>query len=321
MDRPSSHSDQNWSQRFADIVRDVGADPKQLSGKLACQMMDTAVKLLGDGADEGELKLTSRSLRELRYALKVFRQYRHQRKISIFGSARTSEGHGDYETALALSRKMAQFGWMVITGAGGGIMRAGHGGAGRQASFGVAIRLPFETTANEFIEGDRKLIVFRYFFTRKLMFVSQAHAVALFPGGFGTQDEGFETLVLIQTGKAPLVPVVMVDAPGGTYWSNWDRFVREDLLKRGLIDRNDLNLYCITDDVDRATKEILQFYRNYHSQRFVGEDLVIRMQRPLVQAQINALNDRFSDLVADGKIQQCGALKAERQYPDMPRLR
>ena len=200
-------------------------------------------------------------------------------------------------------------------------MRAGHGGAGRQASFGVAIRLPSELTANEFIDGDSKLIVFRYFFTRKLIFVSKAHAVVLFPGGFGTQDEGFETLTLIQTGKAPLVPVVMIESPGSDYWANWDQFVRGQLLARGLVNPEDLNLYTITHDVEHAVQHVLAFYRNYHSQRFVRDDLIIRMHRPLTDEQVEELNASFGDLVHEGRIVPCTALASERRHLDMPRLR
>ena len=321
MQHPSHERDAVLAEQFDRLVRDVGGDPGRLSGKLVREMMHTAVKLLGDGADDGELKLTSRSLKELRYAMKVFRAYRRERKVAIFGSARTQENDPAYQAAVAFSRDMALSGWMAITGAGDGIMRAGQGGAGRAASFGVAIRLPFETTANEFIEGDPKLIVFRYFFTRKLIFVSQSHAVVLFPGGFGTQDEGFEALTLVQTGKAPLVPVVMIDPPGGQYWSRWDRFVREELLSNGLISPEDLNLYLVTDDVNEAVGHVLHFYRNYHSQRYVRDDLVIRMHRKLHGSQVEALNDRFADVLTCGRIEATEPLRGETEHLEMQRLR
>ena len=207
------------------------------------------------------------------------------RKISIFGSARTLETDPDYKAAVAFSQAMAKAGWMVITGAGGGIMRAGHGGAGRSASFGVAIPLPIQTNANEFIVGDSKLINFRYFFTHKLIFMWQAHAAALFPGGFGTQDEGFEALTLIQTGKAMMVPLLLIGRPGGDYWNRWDQYVRGELLAAGRINPEDLNLYRITDGPTAAADYVQAFYRNYHSQRFVQDVLVIRMQRPLSNAE------------------------------------
>ena len=302
------------------IVQDAGADPDTLTGKLVREMMHTAVKLVHDAADTGELKLISRSLKELRYAMKVFRDYRQVKKVSIFGSARTPADHPNYQAAVAFGRMMAQTGWMVITGAGGGIMEAGHDGAGREKSFGVAIRLPFETTANEHIKGDHKLIVFRYFFTRKLMFASQAHAVALLPGGFGTQDEGFEILTLIQTGKTPIVPVVMIDPPQGSYWANWDRYVRKELLDNKLISPDDLNLYMITKDTHKAADHIRRFYRNYHSQRFVRDVLVIRMNRPLDQTKLDALNAEFGDLLSTGRITQGGPLAAEHEHLELPRL-
>lgn len=319
---PKSHdTQQRLSEQINRLIESVGGDTGQLSGKLVREMIHTSVKLLRDGADNGELKLTSRSLKELRYALKVFRDYREARKIAIFGSARTPEDHPDYQAALAFSRDMARRGWMAITGAGGGIMRAGHGGAGRASSFGVAIRLPFETTANEFIEGDPKLIVFRYFFTRKLIFVSQSHAVALFPGGFGTMDEGFETLTLIQTGKAPLIPVVMIDAPGADYWQRWDRFVRDELLANGMISEPDLSLYHVTDQISEAVAIVQRFYRIYHSQRFVRDHLVLRLNRRLTDAETGTLNEQFSDLVVKGCIEQCDAQPTEKSHLELPRIR
>ena len=321
MPNPTPTTDDHLGLRFDELIRDAGGEPDEMSGKLVREIMHTAVKLIRDEADTGELKLISRSLKELRYAMRVFRDYRQVRKVSIFGSARTGEDEPAYAAAVELARSMAEHGWMVITGAGGGIMRAGHGGAGREKSFGVAIRLPFETTANEYIEGDRKLIVFRYFFTRKLMFASQAHAVALLPGGFGTQDEGFEILTLIQTGKTPIVPVVMLDAPGGDYWPRWDRYVRNCLLDGQLISPEDRSLYYLADNVADAVDHINRFYRVYHSMRMVRDDLVIRMQQPLHEKQIDTLNDEFADLIAAGRITATEALGPEQSHLDLPRLR
>ena len=303
-----------------ELVRQVGGDPEQLEGKLVREIMHTALKLIPDKAHAGEMKLISRSLKELRYAMKVFRPFAQTRKISVFGSARTSPEHPHYRAAEHFSRVISSSGWMVITGAGDGIMRAGHDGAGREASFGVAIRLPFETNANEFISGDEKLILFRYFFTRKLMFVSQADAVALFPGGFGTHDEGFEVLTLIQTGKANMVPIIMIDAPGDNYWAEWDKYVHDHLLAKGMISEDDLNLYLVTDDTDKAVQHILQFYRNYHSQRFVRDHLVMRMHRPLRDSQLDALNEQFGILLADGRMVQGGPLHGEQTHLELPRI-
>ena len=312
-------SDRQALETMDQLIREAGGDPETGVGMRVRDMIHTSLKLLTDGADDGEVKLLSRSFKELRYALKVFRPYQEARKLTIFGSARTPPGHPDYEAALEFSRQMAALGWMVITGAGDGIMRAGHGGAGKDKSFGVAIRLPFETNANEYIVGDPKLITFRYFFTRKLMFIWQAHAVALFPGGFGTQDEGFEALTLVQTGKAPMMPIVLVDRPGGDYWRQWDVYVRKQLLDQKLISPEDLNLYLVTDQPQAAVDYVQRFYRNYHSQRFAQDTLILRMQRPVTDAQLDALNTEFKDLVKDGRITQARH-DADREHPDLARL-
>ncbi|MFI4862053.1 MAG: LOG family protein [Phycisphaerales bacterium JB063] len=304
-----------------DIISMAGGDPKRSRSMRIREIMHTAVKLIDDGSDMGEVKLMSSSLKELRYALKVFRPYAETRKISIYGSARTPIGHPDYIAAVAFAKAMAQAGWMVITGAGDGIMRAGHDGADRKASFGVSINLPFETNANDIILGDPKLIAFKYFFTRKLTFMWMSHAIALFPGGFGTQDEGFEALTLIQTGKAPLMPIVMVDAPGGDYWKHWDNYVTHSLLKNGWISEDDQNLYMVTDDPAAAAQHVLDFYRNYHSARFVRDTQVLRIQRPLTEEQLDQLNTDFALLVRSGKITQGGPLPEERKtLPALPRL-
>jgi len=307
--------------RLTETVVALGADPDHLRGKILRELMHTTTKLAEEAVDVGELKLMSRSLKELRYALKVFRPYKHIRKISIFGSARTPNDHPDYLAAVDFAREMARHRWMVITGAGDGIMRAGHHGAERKASFGVSINLPFETNANDIIAGDSKLITFRYFFTRKLMFMWTSSAVALFPGGFGTQDEGFEALTLIQTGKAPILPIVMIDAPGQDYWKHWDNYVRYALLDKGWISPEDLNLYKVFDDPAEAAEHVRAFYRNYHSSRFVLDTQVLRLQRPLTDQQIDRLNAEFAVLVKEGKITQTGPLKEEHgDYPGLTRL-
>src|SRR4051812_15674388 len=228
----------------ADLVTKLQEVPE---GDLVGEIIANAMKLLRDQTNRGDIKLIDKSFKELRYALKVFAPYRDVRKVSIFGSARTLESHDDYRQAAAFAKQMADAGWMVITGAGGGIMAAGHGGAGADPSFGLAIRLPFEQKTNPFIEGNKKLVNFKYFFTRKLMFVRGSHAIALFPGGFGTMDEGFEVLTLVQTGKAVPMPIVFVDQPGGNYWQMWQDYVEKQLLERGLIGKADLALYKITD--------------------------------------------------------------------------
>lgn len=307
------------------LIAAVGGDPESLTGKSVREVMHTGLKLITDDASLGEVKLISRALKELRYALKVFRPYDDHPKVTVFGSARTPEAHPDYQAAVRFSKTMAESGWMVITGAGDGIMRAGHGGAGKDASFGVAIRLPFETNANDYIVGDPKLITFRYFFTRKLMFMWMSHAIALFPGGFGTQDEGFEALTLIQTGKAPLVPVVLIDAPGthanhDGYWQHWDNYVTRSLLDNGWISPEDQNLYFVTDNPTAAARHVMDFYRNYHSQRFVRDDLVLRIRRPLNDKQLDQLTADYQDLIVEGKVNQGGPLDGERDHLQLPRL-
>jgi len=286
-------------------------------------MLVTLCRLARDGAERGDVKLIHKALAELRYGLKVFAPYKETRKITIYGSSRTAEGHSDYEAAVHFARKMSENGWMVITGAGDGIMKAGHGGAGREASFGVAIRLPFEQKTNDIIAQDPKLVSFRYFFTRKLMFMKEASAIALFPGGFGTQDEGFEALTLVQTGKTPLIPIVMCEQPGGTYWPQWRAYVAAELLRTGMVSEQDMDLFFITDNVDQAVANAVQFYRVYHSSRWVGDELVLRLRRPIADETLERLNDEYAaDILVRGKIEQCGPLPAEQgEYPEMPRLK
>jgi uncharacterized protein (TIGR00730 family) len=285
------------------------------------QTIVSALRLLHEGAADGDLKLVNSALKELRHAFRVFAPYRGVRKVAVFGSARTKPDHPDWKQAHAFAEHMVGQGWMVITGAGDGIMGAAQGGAGRESSFGVNIRLPFEQLANEVIAGDPKLINFRYFFTRKITFVKEAHAIALFPGGFGTHDEGFEALTLMQTGKSELLPVVFVDEPGGSYWRDWQRYVETHLQARGLISPEDLALFKVTDDVDAAVREVCGFYRNYHSSRYVGELLVIRVREAPDEEKLEALNEEFAPILADGRITVCEALPDEGgEVAGLPRL-
>ncbi|HLL88351.1 MAG TPA: LOG family protein [Tepidisphaeraceae bacterium] len=292
-------------------------------GDLVGEVVANAIKLLRDSTNRGDLKLINKSLKELRYALKVFTPYRDVRKVSIFGSARTLESHADYVAAADFAKRMAAAGWMVITGAGGGIMAAGHAGAQADPSFGLAIRLPFEQSTNPYIAGDKKLINFQYFFTRKLMFVRSSHAIALFPGGFGTMDEGFEVLTLVQTGKSAPVPIVFVDQPGGDFWQGWQGYVKNHLLARGLIGEHDLALYKITDSVDVAIGEVRHFYSNFHSVRYSRDDLVMRLHRAPTEQQLAEINARFADIKVKGQFRVTPALPVERDEPalaDLPRL-
>src|SRR5262245_41539072 len=263
--------------------------------QLAHQIHETADKLIRDGATRGDVKLLSTALKELRYCFKVFRPYKDRRKVTVFGSARIPAGHPAYEAAVAFGRRMAQEGYMVITGAAAGIMEAGHVGAGRDSSIGVNILLPFEQHANPIIEGDRKLMHLKYFFTRKLLFVKESDAVALFPGGFGTQDEAFEALTLVQTGKSHLFPIVLVDAPGGDYFMRLQSYITDVFLARQLISPEYLSLYKVTNSVDEAVEEIRRFYRVYHSMRYVRDDLVLRLQKPLSDEMLERVRQSYSD--------------------------
>ena len=275
------------------------------------QLRETADKLIRDGATRGDIKLLNTAFKELRYCFKVFSRYRQHRKVTVFGSARLPTTDPAYHSAVEFSQNLAKLGYMVITGAAQGIMEAGHVGAGRDMSIGVNILLPFEQHANPIIEGDTKLMHLKYFFTRKLLFVKETDAVALFAGGFGTQDEGFEVLTLVQTGKSHLFPIVLVDAPGDDYWVQWQRFVTDVLLARKLISPADLSLYRITDNVDEAVAEIQRFYRVYHSMRYVGSDLVLRLQQPLTPERLEQIRTEFADIVTKGTFEQTTALPAE----------
>ena len=275
------------------------------------QLLVTALRFVSDGASRADVKLASNALKELRHAFRVFAPYEPVRKVAVFGSARTQPGEPAFEQARAFAARITADGWMVITGAGDGIMGAAQLGAGRAASFGVNIRLPWEQRTNPVIAGDSKLVNFRYFFTRKVIFVKEAHAIALFPGGFGTHDEGFEALTLIQTGRSEIVPVVFIDAPGGSYWRDWAQYVDSHLRARGLVGAADHALYRVTDDLDDAVHEIAGFYRNYHSSRFVRDLLLLRVRLAPDAAQLAALNRDFGDLLAGGAIEVCDALPEE----------
>lgn len=282
---------------------------------LLVDILRSATGLAGDDVSRLDLKITASALREMRTAFATFRPYTDDRKVTMFGSARTRPDDPLYDQARRLARELAARNWMVITGAGPGIMAAGLEGAGREKSFGVTIRLPFEESANEFIEGDDKLVSMKYFFTRKLMLVKESSGFVALPGGFGTQDETFELFTLQQTGKSVPAPVVLLDTPGGTYWHSWLDFVRDELVDGGLVSEGDLDLFLITDDVDLACDEIVGFYRNYHSIRWSGDQLVIRMRQPPDETQLAAFNDAHGHLV-DGPITVIDPTPAERSSRD-----
>lgn len=278
---------------------------------LIAEMIRTLIKLAGDGTNRGDLKILNRALKELRQAFKVFAPYSAVRKVSIFGSTHIQEHDPYYELAKQLADRLAQEQFMVITGAGPGIMQAGHEGAGRENSFGVNIRLPAAQQANRFIKDDAKLMNFHFFFTRKLMFVKEADAVVIFPGGFGTHDELSEALTLAQTGKSQIVPIILMDLPDRQYWQQWEQFVREAMLSRGYISGKEFSFFKIMDNVDAAVGEIKTFYRNFHSYRFVKHELVIRLNHPPTADLIDTLNQSFVDVLTKGKIKQTEPLAEE----------
>jgi hypothetical protein len=322
--RPGLRSRRLETRVFELLPRLLAGEGLSQREELAREMVATALKLLRDEANLGDFKLLNASVRELRYAFNVFQQYRGVRKVSVFGSARTPSTDAAYRTAQEFARCIAERGYMVITGAGGGIMHAAQEGAGRERSFGVNIRLPFEQEPNPFIRNDPKLVTFRYFFTRKVMFVKEADAVVLCPGGFGTMDEAYESLTLVQTGKSKPMPIVFLDAPNGTYWSTWQRYVQDHLLRRRLISPNDLSLFKVTTSVAEAVEEVTGFYRLYHSSRFVGDRFVIRLVRPVDPAQVARWGEDFGDLLGSGGIELSGALEEERtqepEFDALPRL-
>jgi uncharacterized protein (TIGR00730 family) len=293
------------------------SDPK---ATLLKEMLLSVIKLHEADVDVLNIKILNRALKELRYGFKVFHPYRRTRKVSIFGSARTPPEDPNYQLGYRFGRLLSERGFMVITGAGPGIMLAGHEGAGHEHSFGVNIMLPFEQGPNTLIADNEKLVHLKYFFSRKLLFVKESHATALFPGGLGTLDEGFEVLTLIQTGKANLTPVVCLAAPGCDYWERWMDFVNDQLLARGFISDIDLALFKIFHEEEEAVEEIESFYRNYHSNRFVKDKLVIRLHHPLAPEHLGQLNQTFPDLLVKGQFVQSPALPEERDEPDLSAL-
>jgi len=290
---------------------------------LAAELLASVAGLVTDGTDRLDLKIASAALSEMRAAFRVFAPYRDTPKVTMFGSARILPDDPLYVQARSLAAALAERGWMVITGAGPGIMAAGMEGAGTDMSFGINIRLPFEQGANAFIADDPKLVEMKYFFTRKLMLMKESDGFVILPGGFGTLDEAFELLTLIQTGKAEPSPIVLLNRPGGTYWHVWDAFIRDEVASRGLISEDDCVLYRITDDVAESVHEVTRFYRNYHSRRFVGDLLVMRLRSAPTDGELAMLNTSFSDIVVRGGIERTEPLTPEvngNDHLDLPRI-
>src|SRR3989442_1239266 len=290
---------------------------------LVADIIENALKIYTDVQGRGDVRVIQTAVRELRYAFKLFAPHAHVRKVTMFGSARMLPTKTEYQQAVEFARKIAEEGWMVITGAGPGIMQAGHEGAGLEKSFGANIRLPWEQSANPIIQHDKKLITFKYFFTRKLTFVRHSDAIVLFPGGFGTLDEGYEALTLMQTGKSRIMPLVLIDRPGGVFWKTWDKHVREHLSRNQFISQEDLDLYQISDNAEEAVKIITRFYRNYHSMRFVRELLVIRLNPPPPKSGLEGLNQVFGDIINGKKIQSIDPPPEEQEknhFLALPRI-
>ena len=322
----SVSADRRYQLQSEEANRRIDALLEQLrvpasTWRLYGEMLTAVLKLLEDGGGMADLKIACAALKEMRYGFKVFAPYRHVRKVTVFGSARTSADHAVSRQAYEFGKRMADGGFMVMTGAGSGVMGSAQHGAGRERSFGLNIRLPFEQDPNPWIANDPKLISFKYFFTRKLFLVREAQAMAFLPGGFGTCDEAFEAMTLIQTGKAAILPLVLLDAPGGTYWKKVVAFMREEMLLHGMISPEDLELFHLTDDVEEAASEIERFYRVYHSQRHLGDKLLLRLQRPLPEPVLGEIGSQFADVLSGPVEQTAGPVKGEDdEVPDLPRL-
>jgi hypothetical protein len=317
-----STSDHALKSLQEDLAALIDQLPVLEHGKWIQRALAVLVRLTKEEIDRLDWKILTACIQDMERAFQIFYPYRHVRKVTIFGSARTAPDTPEYKLAAEFAHYLTQQGFMVMTGGGGGIMEAGNKGAGAENSFGLNIQLPFEQGANPFIEGDPKLIDFKYFFTRKLFFLRESDAIALFPGGFGTQDEAFECLTLCQTGRSGPIPVVLIDQPGGTYWKEWDAYICNHLIERGLISPEDTSLYTITDNVEVAYETINSFYRVYHSSRYVGEKLVIRLKSELSDADVEQLNENFSDIIVKGRIEKSKALPQELpdETVEFPRL-
>jgi len=307
-----SHQENNReSSLITEITQLIHQLPHHKHGKWIERALTVLLRIANDELERLDWKILASSLEDLEKGFQTFYPFRHLRKITIFGSARIERDQIEYLLAVEFARRVTELGFMVLTGAGGGIMQAANEGATRQHSFGLNIQLPFEQQANEFIRNDQKLINFKYFFTRKLFFLRESDAVALFPGGFGTQDEAFETLTLSQTGKYGPAPLVLIDQPGGDYWQSWHDQICKNLVAKGLISPEDVNLFTITDDLDQACAIISNFYRVYHSSRFVRQKFVMRLNSEISDEVVEQLNVEFSDILLMGRIEKSQALPEE----------
>lgn len=306
---PRDPMDPEILQRIDKLVHTV-VGTGQENRDLAREMIVTSLKSVKSRLGRGDMKLLNRALRELRYAFKVLGQFQHRRKVTIFGSARARPSDPIYRQTLAFARQLRRRGYMIVTGAGPGIMQAGNQGAGQEHSIGINIQLPFEQRPNPFVDSSRQYLQCRYFFTRKLLLAKEADAAVFFPGGFGTQDEAFELLTLIQTGKAEMIPIIFVDVPRGRYWKDWLAYIRKHLLRGNKISPEDMHLFTLTNSARHACGTVLRFYRNYHSMRYIDKWLVLRIQRSPDPASLKRLTRAFSDIIVKG------GLASTRAFPE-----
>lgn len=313
MSKDAPVGDAKLSQMIDELVDEavLGRSVNKLNKKLINELVSTSLKLASDKPNTLNLKIATAALTEMREAFVMFAPYVDRKKVTIFGSARTTKDDPLYKLTQEVAKSLSDNGWMVVTGAGPGIMEAGMSGAGREMSIGVSIRLPFETSANPIIAGDEKYVSMRYFFTRKLMLVKESDAFICMPGGFGTLDEMFELLTLLQTGKGNPAPIVLLDQPGDPFWRDVDSFVKTSLVPRKLVSESDLALYHIASDVQDAVGTINNFYRNYHSMRIVGKLTVIRLNKEISDARLNEINQQFANLVEVGSIEKINPTSAE----------
>ncbi len=300
--------DQQGARANRDLLRDL---------------VESALDLADGVPSRLDLKIATAALAEMGRAFHLFAPFRGVPKLTMFGSARTHHSDPLYSQARELASRFAAAGWLVVTGAGPGIMAAGHDGAGPDGSLGVEIRLPFESASHPELAASGRLVEMKYFFTRKLMLMKESAGFAVLPGGFGTLDETFELLTLLQTGKAEPAPIVLLDIPGEAYWPAWEQFVSGEVIRRGLASSTDTAFYRITDDISVAVDEILGFYRNYHSRRFVGPTMVIRLQTSPSDHELEALNADFADISSAKGIwrtEPLGPERADHEYLDLPRI-
>lgn len=309
----SKHDIRVFKNDLIDLMGDslpVGAE-----NEIFRDMLYNIGKLRDEKLDILELRLLNTAFAELRYALSVFKPYRQTPKAAVFGSARLKKDHPDFKLAAEFGRKLAKKGWMIITGGASGIMEAAMIGAGAKNSFGLNILLPFEQQPNATIRGNAKLVYFKYFFTRKLMFLKESEATVLFPGGFGTFDEAFESFTLVQTGKARPRPLVMVDTPKSLFWKSTLSLFKKQMEKGGLISPNDLSLIHHTHDTDQAVREVAGFYENYHSSRFLRDQYLIRLKKPISDEVLRRLNAKFKDILSRGVFERLDDIQ-EDDHPD-----